>query len=555
MIARIATLARTRCPTRIGRGIYWNYPHARAHGNRNKSRSTSSTVATLFGLTAGFGNTLTNEYNALVNEKKLIFDPEQERVVKKFTRLQGAIDEYDHKLLFQQLQDLEEHKGAELQKQHNDASMQQTPDTAAPPSITVPIPRGIYLYGDVGTGKSLLMNMLYNSSTVKKRRLHFHSLLQEIHSRIFQLNKDILAKHGRSFHVDTSKDRNPIIKIAQQLSSEVTLLCIDEFQVTDVADAMILSQLFGELWRQGVVVVATSNRPPQDLYEDGLNKSYFLPFIDLLERYCLVLRLGTHHDASNEARKPTDYRRIKSAVDGSIADRTHGDYYFLTHEGNGSTKMLDQLFDNIQQNNNIRGSIDVIQERSRSESNSTPSNAQEHLTLQVKFQRNITISRYHSNVIARFTFEELCTTELGSSDYQAIANNFRVVMIENIPQLTLKYPDRARRFITLVDELYESGCCLICSADEIPDNLFVGQIDSKTNRAVDANDENNDTKDLLAVDVAQSQGMAVSELASVKELSFAFRRAASRLLEMCSDAWWEENGMFQRMDIDKMCRP
>lgn len=117
-------------------------------------------------------------------------------------------------------------------------------------------------------------------------------------------------------------------------------------------------------------------------------------------------------------------------------------------------------------------------------------------------------------------------------------------MIEEIPQLTLKYPDRARRFITLIDELYESGCCLVCSADEIPDHLFVGRVDSDTNRIVDITGESDDVAKLIfGIDVAQSQGMAVGELASVKELSFAFRRATSRLLEMCSKTWWMEKGV------------
>ena len=487
-------------------------------------------------------NTLIGEYNQLVRQKNLIFDSEQERVAKKFTQLQGVMGEYDHKLLMVQLKQLEEYKAAELTKKQReneiDNASSEMDAQIAPPPITVQIPRGIYLYGDVGTGKSLLMNMFYASSSLKKRRLHFHSLLQEIHSRIFELNKQILQSHGRSFHIDTSKDRNPIIQIAQQLSTEVTLLCIDEFQVTDVADAMILSQLFGELWRNGVVVVATSNRPPQDLYEGGLNRSYFLPFIDLLEKYCLVMKLGTHHD-SDDTERSIDYRRIKSGIHNGD-EKAYGDYYFLT-SSNDSAEMLDQLFGDLRTSHSFREKVDTLRGQTiycQSDSNS------EHLELEVKFQRTIIIPRYHTNIIARFTFEELCTTELGSSDYQAVAQNFQIVMIEDIPQLTLKYPDRARRFITLIDELYESGCCLVCSADEIPDHLFVGRVDSSRNRIVDTPGKGDDVAKLIfGIDVAQSQGMAVGELASVKELTFAFRRATSRLLEMCSKTWWMEKGI------------
>jgi predicted ATPase len=173
------------------------------------------------------------------------------------------------------------------------------------------------------------------------------------------------------------------------------------------------------------------------------------------------------------------------------------------------------------------------------------------------------VSRYHSDVVSRFTFDELCATELGSSDYQAIANHFRVVMIENIPRLTLSSPDKARRFITLIDELYEAGCCLACTAADIPDRLFVGKAvdDDRSDDDDDGDDgnfdlSNNSTEDdvgaktsahtILAVDVAQASGYSVGQLASLKELSFAFGRAASRLLEMCSKTWWHERSALPR---------
>ncbi|KAL3779095.1 hypothetical protein ACHAW5_002341 [Stephanodiscus triporus] len=360
-------------------------------------------------------------------------------------------------------------------------------------SVTIPVPIGFYIYGN------------------------------EIHQRIHDLNKQLLQMHGRSFHVDTSKSRNPIIQVASRLSEEVTLLCIDEFQVTDIADAVILAQFFGELWRRGVVVVATSNRHPQKLYEGGLNRGYFLPFIDMLQKYCVVHHLGD--DGPTNANGGKDYRRIRSGVDEQGRDRKCGDYFYLngTGERRGASWNMDQLFQSYRKH--------------------PPPDAP--LTLQVNFQREIRVARYHSNVIARFTFDELCTTELGSSDYHAIANHFHIVMIEDIPRLTLAYPDRARRFITLIDELYEAGCCLACTAVDIPDRLFVGKpidSDGDSNEISDSTDKVAETSDheILAVDVAQARGFSVGELASVKELSFAFGRAASRLLEMCSKTWWEE---------------
>ena len=501
---------------------------------------------------------LIQDYDQQVSDGKLLHDELQKHAAKKMTRLQMTLNEYDHDTFLGQLELLEHYESDNRKKQqerrHDEQKRSPTleqeqkdeQDEASPPppSISIPIPRGFYIHGNVGTGKSLLLNNFYNGTPTfnnitsttenhKKRRLHFHSFLQEIHQRIHKLNKQILQQHGRSFHVNTSKQRNAIIQIAEQLSQEVTLLCIDEFQVTDIADAMILSQFFGELWRRGVVIVATSNRPPRDLYEGGLNREYFMPFIDLLERYCVVHHLGNNSDDGGSANnKEKDYRRIRSGVNGEVgSDKQCGEYFYLTRGDDDqqlSVKYLDELFQSFQ------------------EPHSQTIGSAQPLVLQANFQRTISISKYHSNKIARFTFDELCTTELGSSDYQAIAKHFQIVIVEDIPQLTLKYPDRARRFITLVDELYEAGCCLACSAVDIPDRLFVGKSCDSENKQTESLSIVDKDKDISgnmhAIDVAQVQGSAVSELASVRELSFAFGRAASRLLEMCSETWWQEKG-------------
>ncbi|KAK1745269.1 AFG1-like ATPase, partial [Skeletonema marinoi] len=340
-----------------------------------------------------------------------------------------------------------------------------------PPSISIQVPRGFYIHGPVGTGKSMMLNVFYeHAPTHKKRRLHFHSFL--------------LDEHGRSYHVDTDKSRNPIIRIAQQVSEEITLLCIDEFQVTDIADAMILNQFFGELWRQGVIVAATSNRPPDALYEGGLNREYFLPFIDLMKKYCVVHHLVDRNNLGDTDKTSIDYRRVRSGVNDDESNN-HEKYPSTTNE--------------------------------------------QPMQLQVNFKRTMAVHRSHSDIIARFTFEELCTTELGSSDYSAIANHFQIVMLENIPHLNLKYPDRARRFITLIDELYEAECCLVCSAVDVPDRLFIGN-SSEEDSGTDSDKST----------TANDNGTALSSLASVRELSFAFRRAASRVLEMSSKSWWDE---------------
>ena len=221
----------------------------------------------------------------------LLFDGPQRRAARRMTRLQMALRDYDHDAYVRELQSTVgchireaderrgrgEEDGEEEEGESNRANRggrTEADQRRHMPSATVPVPRGFYIHGNVGTGKSMLLNSFHDAAHPglapgRKRRMHFHALLREIHRRIHDLNRELLRRHGRSFHVDTSRDRNPIIQVASRLSDEVTLLCIDEFQVTDIADAMILSQFFGELWRRGVVVVATSNRHPMELYEGG----------------------------------------------------------------------------------------------------------------------------------------------------------------------------------------------------------------------------------------------------------------------------------------------
>lgn len=497
------------------------------HFSAVPSRSASSSTKAIW---KGVASAIQDD----VDEGKLLFDPLQQQAAKKLNGVQSTLASYDHSLYRQQLQRVEVHHiqhQLQQQKQQDDTTqnnMELNNINEKPPSISIQVPRGFYIHGPVGTGKSMMMNVFYeHAPTHKKRRLHFHSFLQEIHQRIHVLNKQLLDEHGRSFHVDTDKSRNPILRIAQQVAEEVTLLCVDEFQVTDIADAMILAQFFGELWRQGVIVAATSNRSPGALYEGGLNREYFLPFIDLLKKYCAVYHLADKNNAGDTDNSGIDYRRVRSGAN-TDEHNNHGDYFHLTTNNQNeeqASQELDRLFLHYQENH-------------PAESNEQP------IHLQVNFKRTMAVHRSHSDVIARFTFDELCTTELGSSDYSAIANHFRIVMLENIPHLNLKHPDRARRFITLIDELYEAECCLVCSAVDVPDQLFVGNSSEKEESSANSNKSTtNDTSPdgtMLAVDVAQSRGTALSSLASVRELSFAFRRAASRILEMSSKSWWNE---------------
>jgi protein AFG1 len=407
----------------------------------------------------------------------------------------------------QQAKEAQELKGDGTMTAESSSSSSQVEEDnqSQPPSTSrrTRIPRGLYIHGSVGTGKSMLMDTFFTLCDVEhKQRFHFHAFLADVHKRIHALKQQDLVTHGRSFHIDTTQSRNPIHRVGLQIAAETSLLCFDEFQVTDVADALILSQLFTVLFAMGTVVVATSNRPPTDLYEGGLNRSYFMPFIDLMERHNVV------HGMQSE----TDYRQF-------MADQK----MYLVGDKNDNSG-------NGEAFNELRLQIDEIVDRLR---DGRPEVSQD---LDVGYQRTLTVSSAdEEGLVGRFQFEELCDRDLGASDYRSLARHFAVVVVEGVPVLTLQEHNKARRFITLVDELYEAKTALLISAAAPPNAIF---LDSTTQTSISLGDDN--AEDKLGVDKAVTQGHAVTALASVRELSFAFRRAASRLTEMTSRSWWDK---------------
>mmetsp|Transcript_5254 Transcript_5254/g.14909 ORF Transcript_5254/g.14909 Transcript_5254/m.14909 type:complete len:552 (-) Transcript_5254:31-1686(-) len=464
-----------------------------------------------------------------IDSGELVHDHAQQRAAERLARLQLTLDGYDNTAASNAVDeeaaartrarkaaaDVEADESDDKKQgdtattdEHKTQNGEDSSDQSDASSATkerIVVPRGMFLHGAVGTGKSMLMDTFYEHAPVnRKRRVHFHSFMADVHSRIHKLKQRDLALYGRSFAVDTSEERNPIRRVATELAAEVSLLCFDEFQVYDVADALILSQLFGEMWRRGLVVVATSNRPPRDLYEGGINRGYFLPFIAMLRRHCIV----------HEFKSSTDYRRLLSdGIDEYFFVADDGDF-----DGGGAKVKCDEIF------RELLGGTEATS-----------------IELDVAFNRSISVKQAHPDgIIGRFTFEELCNVELGASDYRSIAQEFQFIIIEEIPMLTLKEHDQARRFITLIDELYEAECALICSAVAAPDELFHGREGVAVKKDTP---ESIETKvgEMFGIDVAQSSGKTVGELASVRELAFAFERAASRLTEMCSSRQFAKN--------------
>ena len=287
-------------------------------------------------------------------------------------------------------------------------------------------PQGLYLYGGVGRGKSMLMDLFFGAVQVPgaaKRRVHFHAFILEVHQRLHewrQNNKD-------------AKESDPLPRIAADMCRATTLLCFDEFQVTNVADAMIIGRLFGSLLDLGVVVVATSNRAPDDLYKNGLQRERFLPFIEMLKVRLDVLHLDGE----------TDYR---------LQRLSEMDVYFTPADGRAEAA-LDRVFRRLVE--------DAAGEGVEPEPTKIP----------VQQGRELAVSA-QARGTARFSFEELCARPLGAADYLAIAREFHTVIVSGIPAMGPESRDRAARFVTLIDALYEHKVKLVCSAAALPERLY-----------------------------------------------------------------------------------
>jgi cell division protein ZapE len=307
--------------------------------------------------------------------------------------------------------------------------------------------KGLYIYGEVGRGKTMLMDLFFEASpVVRKRRVHFHEFMADVHERIYACRQK--AKSGA---IDSSED--PIRLVAADIAQETWLLCFDEFHVTDIADAMILGRLFKRLFELGVVVVATSNVPPDELYKDGLNRALFLPFIALIEEYMEVVRLSAR----------TDFRLEKLA----------GAPVWYVPADTVAEQALDEAWRRL-----------------------TAGHPGHEQDLLVK-GRCIRVP-CASMGVARFTFAGLCAQPLAGSDYLKIAHEFHTLVLDHIPAMDYDRRNEAKRFIILIDTLYDNAVKLVASAEAEPDDLY---------RA--------------------TYGFEANE----------FRRTASRLIEMRSEAY------------------
>ncbi len=275
-------------------------------------------------------------------------------------------------------------------------------------------PKGLYLWGGVGRGKSMIMDLFCGAVDIpRKRRVHFHAFMQEIHHAMHEARKTGVE--------------DPLAPVAERVIRDLRLLAFDEMQITDITDAMIVGRLFEKLLAAGVVIVTTSNRPPEDLYKDGLNRALFLPFIAMLNDRLEVLPLES----------PTDYRQHRLA--GTQV-------YF--HPAGAARAKIAAIWDDL-----------------------TGAAAGEPLILTVN-GRKLELPRF-ANGVGWASFWQLCAKPLGPADFLAIAQAVRVLILEDVPQLSAGNYNEAKRFVTLIDALYEAKVRLICSAADEPERLYI----------------------------------------------------------------------------------
>jgi protein AFG1 len=361
--------------------------------------------------------------------------------------------------------------------------------------ISDDLPRGLYLYGDVGSGKTMLMDLFYDTLPARvssKTRIHFHNFMQDVHKRLHK---------GKMEH---GNDVDFIPQIAADIAEKGRVLCFDEFQCTDVADAMILRRLLESLMSHGVVLVTTSNRHPDDLYKNGIQRESFIPCIDLLKQRLHVINLDS----------PTDYRKIPrppsgvyhSPLDTHAADHANKWFKFLGHN---------------------------------------PDDAP-HSETQHVWGREIHVPKV-SGRACQFTFNELIGKATSAADYIELCRHYDAFIVTDVPGMNHKSRDLARRFITFIDALYESRAKLVMTSAVPLSQLFMDKDEIREGmKAVGENSNGEATENLDAAMrmLMDDLGLNMDKLKKTNIFSgdeerFAFARALSRLAEMGSQEWVE----------------
>ncbi|OTA69140.1 hypothetical protein K449DRAFT_362384 [Hypoxylon sp. EC38] len=428
------------------------------------------------------------EYDRRVKEGLLREDPHQRGIIQSLQNLHDELVHYRARPVI--------HPSIETLKPTKSlfSWFGPKPGTGAIQEIPSDLPRGLYLYGDVGSGKTMLMDLFYDtlpSSVRSKMRIHFHNFMQDVHKRLHRMK----MAHGN--------DIDAVPFVAADIAEQANVLCFDEFQCTDVADAMILRRLLESLMSHGVVLVTTSNRHPDELYKNGIQRESFIPAIHLLKSRLHVINLDSH----------TDYRKIPRPPSGVY--HTPLDSHAASH----IEKWLRFLGD--------------------------PDQPEPHPETQRVWGRDIHVPRV-SGRCAWFTFQELIGSATGAADYLELMRCYDAFIISDVPGMTFRERDLARRFITFIDAVYESRAKLVLTTAVPLTELFISPQElresmKKEGKVVDDDEESasHAMQHMLEDMDSNIDQLKNSSLFSGDEERFAFARALSRLSEMSSKEWVE----------------
>uniref|UniRef100_A0A803PDR0 AFG1-like ATPase n=1 Tax=Cannabis sativa TaxID=3483 RepID=A0A803PDR0_CANSA len=531
-----------------------------------------------------------SQYRSLVEQGKLQHDPNQERVALELENLLGRLERYEREMeeyheKLAKWEDSRENERrrilmeeAELKQQDSWTSVtrhqsrlfgrwmfRRKPDNVEPGvgkwvsylnrerkldslvgsrPTAPPAPKGLYIWGNVGSGKTMLMDMFYNATQgiVKhRRRYHFNEAMLKINEQMHKIWKNQVEGDSLQSNVSNWIRNLPFdSKVKEWLAAEerykqdvqmknilpdvadklfisqqvdlrgASILCFDEIQTVDVFAIVALSGILGRLLSTGTVLVATSNRAPKDLNQDGMQREIFLKFLKKLYGHCEIALIGSD----------IDYRRL-------IGQRSIDQAHYFWPLDSMALKNFEKMWH--ENTDHVGGQIGSV-------------------TIPVMFGRMLEVPE-SCNGVARFTFEYLCGQPVGAADYIAVAENYHTVFISNIPAMSMRIRDKARRFITLIDELYNHHCRLVCSAAASIDELFQGTeegtlFDLESFQFETEMEGTKLRRNVLEEGNVSSGGTSTSivSMLSGEEEMFAFRRAVSRLIEMQTPLYLEGVG-------------